>query len=181
MHGIGHRLSFIVWAVVLSAWITPCLAQGPSMSGAWRQARVNWIKPPELHLNERQGEASTLYFASDHRFMLLYASVIQSPKAETISHGDGQVVFLDTWQMDGGTLRAKFRLVSRTVSPEGEALPGPIQTETISLQKHPLTCGRNVNGFTRVEVEGFRVRLDRERASNDAELRCSHCRNRKKN
>jgi hypothetical protein len=143
MHGIGHRFSFIVWAVVLSVGITPCLAQGPSLSGAWRQARVKWIKPPaELHLNERQGEASTLYFASDHRFMLLYASVIQSPRAETISHGDGQVVFLGTWQMDGGKLGAKFRLVSRTVSQEGEALPGPIQKETVRLSGAALMFRR---------------------------------------
>jgi hypothetical protein len=134
MHGINHRFILIVWAVIFTAGISPCSAQAPSMSGAWREARVKWTKPPaELHLNERQGEAGILYFASDHRFMLLYANVIQGPKAETVSHGDGQVVFLGTWQMEGGTLRANFRLVSRTVSIEGEALPGPIQKETVSL------------------------------------------------
>ena len=30
------------------------------------------------------------------------------------------------------------------------------------LQKDPLTSGREVIGFTRVEMEGFCVRLDRE-------------------
>jgi hypothetical protein len=143
MHGISQRFSVIVWAVIFTAGISPCFGRVPSISGAWREARVKWTKPPaELHLNERQGESSILYFASDHRFMLLYASVIQGPNTETISHGDGQVVFLGTWQMDGGILRADFRLVSRTVSLEGESLPGPIQKETILLGGTALTLRR---------------------------------------
>jgi hypothetical protein len=49
-----------------------------------------------------------------------------------------------------------------------EANAFPSRTRKIAVayctwfQKDPLTSGRNVIGFTRVEMEGFCVRLDRE-------------------
>jgi hypothetical protein len=60
--------------------------------------------------------------------------VIQGPKSEGVSRGDGQVVFLGKWKSDGAKLSVEYRLVSRTVRKEGEVIPGPLQQMEISKQ-----------------------------------------------
>jgi hypothetical protein len=69
---------------------------------------------------------------------MVYGTVIQAPKSEGISHGDGQVVFLGTWNQDGANLRVERRLVSRTVLEANEALPGPMQKGTAQLKGEVL-------------------------------------------
>jgi hypothetical protein len=119
--------------------IALCLLGGASLnaqvappSGAWRQANVTWAKPPaELELKQRSASAAVLYFNADHRFVLLYGLVIQGPASEGISVGDGRVVYLGTWNLNGQSLHVEYRLVSRTVAKEGETLPGPVLSEDI--------------------------------------------------
>jgi len=107
-------------------------AQVASPSGAWRQTNVTWTKPPaELELKQRSASAAMLYFSPDHRFVLLYGLVIQSPTSEAISVGDGRVVYLGTWSFNGKSLHVEYHLVSRTVAKEGETLPGPVLNEDI--------------------------------------------------
>jgi hypothetical protein len=119
--------------------ISLCLLGGSSLraqiappSGAWLQTNLTWKKPPaELELKERYAEATVIYFSPDQRFVLLYGTVIQNPKTEVVSHGDGRVVYLGTWKLTGNSLHVQYRLVSRTVAKEGETLPGPVQSEDV--------------------------------------------------
>jgi hypothetical protein len=107
--------------------------------GGWRQTNVTWQKPPaELELKQRYTEAAMLYFSSDHRFVLLYGTVIQSSTSEEISQGDGRVVYLGTWKLTDNSLHVEYRCVSRTVAKEGETLPGPIQSNEIKTRDGTL-------------------------------------------
>jgi len=109
-------------------------AQIASPTGAWLQTDVRWEKPPaELELNERYAEARVLYFGPGQRFVLLGGTVIRSRTSETISGGDGRVVYLGTWKVTGNSIHVDYRLVSRTVAVEGERLPGPLQSEDIRV------------------------------------------------
>jgi hypothetical protein len=126
--------------------ISLCLLRGASLmaqvappTGVWRQTNVTWKKPPpELELNERYAESAVLYFSPDQRFVLLYGTVIQGPRSEGISKGDGRVVGLGTWKLAGGSLHVEYRLVSRTVAKEGETLPGPVQSEDVRVRGNTL-------------------------------------------
>ena len=103
--------------------------------GAWRQTNVTWKKPPaELQLKQRYAEAAVLYFGPDQRFVLMYATVIQSPTSEAISGGDGRVVYVGTWKRVGKSIHVEYRLVSRTVQKEGETLPGPVQSTDVAVK-----------------------------------------------
>lgn len=126
--------------------ISLCLLGGVSLraqvappTGAWRQTNVKWKKPPaELKLKQRYAEAAILYFSSDHKFVLLYGTVIQGPTSEGVSHGDGCVAYLGAWNLTGNSLHVEYRLVSRTVAQEGETLPGPVQSEDLRVRGSTL-------------------------------------------
>ncbi len=127
----------------LSIFITPLHGQIPQISGAWCESNVKWTKPPsELHLDERSAQAGLLYFGPNNQFALIYGTVIQGANWETLSHGDGRVVYLGTWTLDGTVLRIEYRLVSRTVLKEGERLPGPILKKTIQSKGGILLLDR---------------------------------------
>ena len=140
-------------------------AQVKPPAGAWRQTNVTWKKPPaELESNERYAEAAVLYFSSDQRFILLYGTVRQRPTSETISGGDGRVVFFGTWKLTSSSLHVEYRLISRTVAKEGEALPGPVQSEDIRVSSSTLFFQKD--RFSRNEkLDGddeFKIILERE-------------------
>lgn len=108
-------------------------------TGAWRQINVTWKKPPaDLELKQRYAEAAVLYFSPEHRFVLVYATVIQGSKSEAIRGGDGRVVYLGTWKLTGNSLQVEYRLVSRTVAEEGETLPGPVHSEGVRVKGSAL-------------------------------------------
>lgn len=114
-------------------------ARGSPSWGAWRQTDVAWKKPPvELEMKQRYADAAVLYFSSDHKFVLLYALVIQSATSEGISEGDGCVAYLGTWNLTVNTLHVQYRLVSRTVQKQGEMLPGQVQSEDVRLRGSTL-------------------------------------------
>jgi hypothetical protein len=117
----------------------PLQSQEPSVLGAWRQSGVKWKKPPaELHLKQRYAESGILYFGANHEFAVMYGTVIHGPNAEGVSHGDGRVVYLGTWNAEGTALRVKYQLVSRTVLMANEAMPGPMQMGEIHIKKGAL-------------------------------------------
>jgi hypothetical protein len=84
-----------------------------------------------MHLNERLAEVGLLYFSPNNQFALVYGTVIQRATSETLSQGDGRVIYLGTWKFDGSAVRVEYRLVSRTVPEEGEKLPGPVEEKTL--------------------------------------------------
>jgi hypothetical protein len=116
----------------LSMFIAPLHGQISQVSGAWCESNVKWTKPPvELHLDERSAQAGLLYFGPNNQFALIYGTVIQGGNWETLSHGDGRVVYLGTWTLEGTVVRVEYRLVSRTIHKEGEKLPGPLEKKSI--------------------------------------------------
>ena len=120
----------LLWILGLSPQTDSLVAQG-----AWRQRDVKWNRPPaKLHLKERYAEAALLYFGANDAFSIVYATVIQGPKSEGVSRGDGQVVCLGKWKSEGVKLRVEFRLVSRTVQKQGEVLPGPVEQAEVNVQ-----------------------------------------------
>jgi hypothetical protein len=129
------------YAGILLFWILSMLPQtGPFVpQGAWRQSGVEWNKPPaEIQIQELYAETALLYFGPNHEFSVVYATVIQGPKSEGVSHGDGRVVYLGKWKSDRAKLRVEFRLVSRTVRKGGEIIPGPVEQTEISMQDGAL-------------------------------------------
>jgi hypothetical protein len=117
----------------------PLQSQDPSFLVSWRQSGVKWKRPPaELHLKERYAESAVLYFDANHEFVLVYGTVIQGPKAEGLSHGDGRVVYFGTWRADGAVLHVRYQLVSRTISKSNETMPGPMQMGEIQIKNGSL-------------------------------------------
>jgi hypothetical protein len=113
-------------------------------SGTWVETDVGWLRPPaELdYLHEHYGEAGILFFGADHRFLLVYGTVIKQPGSESFSHGDGRVVFLGTWQVHGSSLRVHYQLVERTVARGGEQIPGPMLSADILMKGADLMFDR---------------------------------------
>jgi hypothetical protein len=121
----------------------PVLAAGLDdghVQGAWLQDGVKWSKaPPDINAHLETGEAEILYFGKDQDFTIIYCVVNRVPKEyETISHGDGQVVYRGKWETAGDNIAVEYRLVSRTVKIKGAALPGPIQHATIKTSDSVL-------------------------------------------
>jgi hypothetical protein len=140
-------------------------AQVAPPTGAWCQTNLTWKKPPsELGLKERYAEAAVLYFSPDQRFVLLYGTVIQGPTSESISGGDGRVVYLGTWKLTGSALYVEYRLVSRTVAKEGEALPGPVQREDLRRRDRTLLFQKDRFGREGRLDDEFKVILQGESA-----------------
>jgi hypothetical protein len=51
----------------------------PAFVGTWVETGIKWTRPPaELHLNQHFAECAILYFAPNHGFALIYATLIQS-------------------------------------------------------------------------------------------------------
>jgi hypothetical protein len=114
-------------------------AQTVPFGGTWVQIGVKWKRPPAaLHLNERYAECAVLYFAPNHDFALIYGTVIRAPHSEGLSHGDGRVVYLGTWNAIDSVLEVHYRLVSRTVRKADEILPGPMQTAHVRVKNREL-------------------------------------------
>jgi hypothetical protein len=125
----------------------PALAAGlaqEQVHGAWLQDGVKWTKaPPDINPQLQTGEAEILYFDKDQTFAVVHCVVNRVPKQyQTISHGDGEVVYRGRWTGVGDTIAVDYRLVSRTVAIKGEELPGPIQHATIRESGGTLSFDR---------------------------------------
>jgi len=106
---------------------------GGPVQGCWLQDGVKWTNAPQdINPHLQTGEAEILYFGKDQAFAVIHCVVNRVPKEyETISHGDGQVVYRGKWETAGDDISVEYRLVDRTVKIKGEELPGPIRHATI--------------------------------------------------
>jgi len=104
--------------------------------GAWLQDDIKWLKAPKkINPKLRYGRAAIIYFGPDHTFALIYAWVERvQGKYEGISNGDGQVVYMGSWELAEKTVKVKYRLVSRTVQVAGEQLPGPFKEDIARIE-----------------------------------------------
>jgi hypothetical protein len=113
----------------------PVLAAGLDeghVQGAWLQDGVKWTKaPPDINPHLQAGQAEILYFGKDQGFTIIYCVVNRVPKEyETISHGDGQVVYRGKWEAQGDDIAVEYRLVDRTVKIRGGAArTGPARND----------------------------------------------------
>lgn len=107
-------------------------AQPAKTTGAWLQVNVKWEHaPPDINPRLESGPALVLYFDEQGHFAMIGCVINREPgRYTTISAGDGQVIFYGTW--DGHLPgHVRYRLISRTVEPVGEMLPGPWQEEKL--------------------------------------------------
>lgn len=124
--------------------------------GSWLETGVRWQKPPaELsYLHEQFAEAGILFFAANHRFLLVYGTVLRQPNNETLSQGDGRVVYIGTWKTDGSRLRVEYQLVERTVRREGEQIPGPMLTASLQTSSgHLILEGKRFERDARLDPD----------------------------
>lgn len=112
-------------------------------AGTWIQNDVKWKNAPESGNPHLQvADVKLLLFNADHTFAVVECVLNRVPhKYIAISHGDGEIVYLGTWQSVANHIVANYRLVSRTVALEGERLPGEEQREVVTGSRSLLRFG----------------------------------------
>lgn len=110
------------------------VAQGVKIAGAWIPVHMKWEHaPPSINPRLENAPATVLYFDERGGFAVVGCTLNREPGRYTIvSAGDGQIVLYGEWDRRLPGL-VNFRLISRTVDVQGETLPGPWQTEKLSL------------------------------------------------
>jgi hypothetical protein len=112
--------------ILFLLWSCAAFAQGVKPIGAWLPVHVKWEHaPPSVNPKLETGATTVLYFDEHGRFAVIGCVVNRERgRYTTVSKGDGQVISLGEWDrhLPG---QVKYRLVSRTVTLEGEMLPGP--------------------------------------------------------
>lgn len=122
----------------LSAQSTVAIAPSESaLEGAWLDTASKWVKAPkEVAPDEQWSQTEVLYFGKDHKFTLIYCTVIRVPrKYMNISNGDPRGVYRGEWSINDKTVSLTYQLVERTVPIQGQLLPGPIQHAIIKMLK----------------------------------------------
>lgn len=119
------------------------LAQVPNkltLEGAWLQADVKWINAPsDINPHLQSAQAAVLYFGEDHKFALIYCTVGRAAKQSmTISNGDPRGVYQGEWSIRDDTISVKYQLVEATILPQGQKLPGPIQSGALKASKDSI-------------------------------------------
>src|ERR1700758_2469795 len=105
------------------------------LEGAWLEADSNWVNAPkDVAPREQWSQTAVLYFGKDHKFTVIYCTVIRVPKRYmNISNGDPRDVYRGEWSVNENTVSLTYQLVERTVPIQGQTLPGPIQHATIKV------------------------------------------------
>jgi len=120
------------------------------LEGAWLEADSNWVNAPkDVPPREQWSQTAVLYFGKDHKFALIYCTVIRVPKKYiNISNGDPRGVYRGEWSIHDDTVSLTYRLVEQTVLIQGQKLPGPIQHANIKISNGP-TLGFDGKQFRR--------------------------------
>jgi hypothetical protein len=100
----------------LLALLTIDLAFAPNESfleGAWLEADSNWVNAPKYVTSREQwSQTAVLYFGKDHKFALMYCTVIRVPKKYmNISNGDPRGVYRGEWSIHNDTVSLTYQLV----------------------------------------------------------------------
>lgn len=110
------------------------------LEGAWLDTDSKWVDAPkEVAPGEQWSQTAVLYFGKDHKFTLIYCTVIRVPKKYmNISNGDARGVYRGEWSINDNAVSLAYQLVERTVPIQGQTLPGPIQHATIRIPKDSI-------------------------------------------
>jgi len=106
-----------------------------ALEGAWLDTASKWVKAPKgVAPKEEFSQTAVLYFGKDHKFTVIYCTVIRVPKIYmNISNGDPRDVYRGEWSVNENTVSLTYQLVERTVPIQGQTLPGPIQHATFKV------------------------------------------------
>ncbi len=130
-----------VLALLLSLfWLSAAgIADGNTLEGAWLEDGIKWIDAPsDINPHLQSAQAAILYFGKDHKFGLIYCTVVRQAKQNmTISNGDPRGVYRGEWNANEHAVSVTYRLVEATILPSGQKLPGPVQSATIKLSAGP--------------------------------------------
>lgn len=133
-------------------------------STVWMRLIGDWqYSPPDEHVAPfRSSLATVIRFAEDHQFSMIECWVVESQGGHlTISNGDGQAIFIGSWQINKQKeIDILFRLVYEMIPPvEGGEYPGPEEKatamptgETIQFQGKTFTQAK---GLAFAEYERF--------------------------
>jgi hypothetical protein len=122
-----------------------------ALEGAWLEADSKWINGPKgvAPPGEQWSQTAVLYFGKDHKFALIYCTVILVPKKyKNISNGDPRGVYRGEWSVEDDTVSLTYKLVEQTVLLQGKKLPGPIQHAKVKISSG-LTLGFDGKQFRR--------------------------------
>ena len=148
------RLIFLT--ILCTVMIRVVSAQGVHVpEDTWLQDGTKWSKAPrELNAKLSFGRATILYFAADHTFSLIYATVNRVPgEYDVICSGCGQVVYSGSWELVEKNIKVKYRLISRTVLVAGEQLPGPVKEDAVRLDDDAVVfLGRTFHRSTTLDA-----------------------------
>jgi hypothetical protein len=127
-----------VLALLLFFLSQPTVGIAPTESaleGAWLDTASKWVKAPKgVAPKEQFSQTAVLYFGKDHKFTVIYCTVIRVPKKYmNISNGDPRDVYRGEWSVNENTVSLTYQLVERTMSIQGQTLPGLIQHATIKV------------------------------------------------
>jgi hypothetical protein len=136
-----------LFAVLFLILSQSSLATAPNermLPGAWLEADSKWINAPQdVAPRNQSSQAVVLYFGRDHKFALIYCTVIRKAKKYmTISNGDPRNVYRGDWSIHDDTVLLTYQLVEQTIVVQGRELPGPIQHANIKLPASTLIFDR---------------------------------------
>lgn len=110
-----------------------------AVEGAWLETDSKWIHAPKgVAPHGRWSQTAVLHFAKDHKFTLIYCTVIKGPKKSmNISNGDPRGVYRGAWTIHDDLISLTYQLVEQTVILQGQKLPGPVQHANIKISGEP--------------------------------------------
>jgi hypothetical protein len=117
-------------------------ANAPSVSaleGAWLQTDAKWTNAPQgIARSEQYAQTAVLYFGKEHKFALIYCSVIRGPKQYmAISNGDRRGVYRGQWRLHENTISVTYQLVEQTIPLKNQEFPGPMQNAIVKIFSGP--------------------------------------------
>jgi hypothetical protein len=130
---------FTLLCLLLSQSSLAVASTESALEGAWLEADSKWINGPKgIAPHEQTSQTAVLYFGRDHKFALIYCTVIRIPKKYmNVSNGDARGVYRGEWSIDDDTVSLTYQLVEQTVVIQGQRLPGPIQHASIKISTGP--------------------------------------------
>jgi hypothetical protein len=131
---------FVFLFLILSQSSLAVAPNESALEGAWLKANSKWINAPkDVAPHEQTSQTAVLYFGRDHKFALVYCTVIRASKAHmNISDGDPRGVYRGEWSIHNDTLSLNYQLVEQTIVLQAQKLPGPIQHANIKISAGPI-------------------------------------------
>ena len=111
-----------------------------ALGGAWLETDAKWVSvPKDVAPNEQWAQAAVFYFGKDHKFSLIYCTVIRVPERYmNISNGDPRGVYTGQWSVHEDRISVTYQLVEQTILLKDQKLPGPMQSATIKISGGPI-------------------------------------------